>query len=105
MNVLTWNMGGFTPGLNPLGARAEAWARLAAIDPQPHFALLQEASAPPEKFPGLTSGPAFGIGARIWAPRAPLREASTLDGVREHGWVALARASSSAGSIKLISFH
>ena len=34
MRVLTWNIEGFTPGLNALATRAEAWARLSAIDLQ-----------------------------------------------------------------------
>src|SRR4051812_9865413 len=98
MKVLTWNMGGFggfTPGLNSRATRAAAWARLAAIEPRPDFALLQEAPPAPEGFAGLASGPAVGIEARIWAPHGALSEPLTLDGVGEHGWVATAQASSS----------
>ncbi len=51
------------------------------------------------------SGPALGTEARIWAPQRALSEPLTLTGVREHGWVATASASSSAGPIKLISLH
>jgi exonuclease III len=105
MRVLTWNMAGFTPNLNSLAMRAKAWAHLAALDPQPDFALLQEASAPLEGFPGLVSGAAVGIQARIWTPSGALLEPSTLEDVRSHGWVAMGQASSSVGPITLISLH
>jgi len=106
MRVFTWNMGGFTPGLNSHAMREEAWVCLTAIEPQPDLALLQEASAPPEGFPGHAIGPAGGIGARIWTPDdATLSRPSTLDAVGDHGWVATAQVHRPVGSIDLISLH
>jgi len=106
MRVLTWNMGGFTPGLNSHTARENAWRRLAEVEPRPDLALLQEASAPPEGFPGHASGSASGIGARIWTPHdGALSRPSMLDGVGDHGWAATAQVHRERGSVDLISLH
>lgn len=102
MRVLTWNMGGFTPGLNSLEARARSWELLAEATPD--VALIQEASVP-IGIQGQLVGPDDRIASRIWAPELELSELRVLDGVREHGWVSCATVGTDLGPIKLVSLH
>lgn len=105
LRLLTWNMGGFTPGLNSRACRADAWRLLTEVSPVPDVALLQEASAPPSSVLGDATGPSSGIDARIWSASGAITEAASLEGVREHGWLASGRIFTAAGPITFLSLH
>src|SRR5262249_30328385 len=101
-------MGGWTPILRSSSIRERAWRALPRIEPRPDISFLQEGTLPPPDL-GMDDEIALELlgpfASGFWSPSYKLREAGSLHGVSDHGYVGTARIDLADLSLSLVSIQ